>query len=185
MVSLDKMIASYSKHKNLKLSAAELGMPFQTLYYRLRNAGVRVTGDKERYGTEKDRFAARCEAIFKSLVPDAKDQNDHKFQAKIDFMVHGIPVDVKGAAIQIPYKGRNSGHRWMFSIKRQKKDAVFFVMFGFESSASPNPAEVFLIPSELIEAKTTISISCYGKSKWHAYRVGADELSEIFKQMIN
>jgi len=184
MATINEMISSYQKHKNLKISAAELGMSFQTLYYHLRKAGVSVTGDKERYGTDKDKFAAKCEKIFSSLVPDALDKNLEEFQSKIDFTVYGIRIDVKGATIQKPSKSPG-GHRWMFSIKKQLITADFFVLFGFELSGDQDAKEVFLIPAELIASKQSISISCYGKSKWHAYSVNPEQLASMFREMKN
>lgn len=43
-------VEAYEKHKNLKLAAIEVGMPWQMLYVHLRKLGVPVTGDKARYG---------------------------------------------------------------------------------------------------------------------------------------
>ena len=54
---------AYSRHMNLKLAAHELGMKWQTLYYRLKRAGVPVVGDKLRHGSDRDRLAARAERI--------------------------------------------------------------------------------------------------------------------------
>ena len=64
----------YEKHKNLKLAANELGVKWQTLYVQLRNRGVPITGDKSRYGSDKDRLAARAEL---------KTRNGHRIITKI------------------------------------------------------------------------------------------------------
>lgn len=182
MITLDAMISAYEKHKNLKLAAEELGMKFQNLYYHLKKAGISVTGDKERYGSDKDKFAAKCEGVFSLLVPESINQNKLAYQSKIDFLVNGIGVDVKGAKIQKP--GRSpGGHRWMFSIKKQLIEAEFFVLMGFDDADTEKPKAIYLVPSELIAAHQSISISCFGKSKWHAYEIDAAELSDTFKSM--
>ena len=93
------IVESYSRLKNLKLVGKEVGMPFQSVYLVLRKAGVSVTGDKSRYGSETDRLAAGAEREFMSLVPDAKNMNEVQFQSKIDFDVHGVTVDVKSSRL--------------------------------------------------------------------------------------
>lgn len=44
-----KIIESYSRLKKLKLVGDETGIPWQTVYVRLRANNVPVTGDKARY----------------------------------------------------------------------------------------------------------------------------------------
>lgn len=108
-------VDAYSRLKNLKLVGLELGIPWQTVYVHLRAAGVPVTGDKSRYGSDTDRLAANAERIFAALVPNASDQNDKKFQAKVDFIVGQYKVDVKASRL------RNG--RWAFSLKKQERIA--------------------------------------------------------------
>ncbi len=180
MVTLEQKIESYAKHKNLKVAAAELGMSFQTLYWQLKKAGVSVTGDKERWGSVKDRFGVHAEKIFHEIVPHAQNNNDSKFQAKCDFIVSGIKVEIKASKRQALGKG-SGGDRWMFSIKRQNSEADFFVMFAFSPDASLE--KVFLIPAGVIVCMHTISICVNGKSKWHAYEVSLDQLRTIFDDL--
>lgn len=80
---------------NLKLAANELGINWKTLYCRLKKQGVKVVGDKLRYGTDRDRIGAYGEALFKGLVPDARDRNMVEFQSKYDFDLYGMKIDVK------------------------------------------------------------------------------------------
>ena len=80
---MEEEIRVYEKHKNLKIAANELGVKWQSLYVRLKKAGIAVTGDKERYGSDKDRLANKAESIFQSLVPNAISQNDIKFQSNL------------------------------------------------------------------------------------------------------
>lgn len=49
-MSQDRCIEAYSRLKNLKLVGEEIGMKWQTVYVQLKKAGVKVTGDKARYG---------------------------------------------------------------------------------------------------------------------------------------
>lgn len=180
MPSIEEKKAAYQKHKNLKLAAAELGMSFQTLYWQLRKEGVPITGDKERYGSVKDRFGCHAERIFSEIVDWAEDQNNIKHQAKFDFLVGDIRVDVKAAKRQSLGIGAG-GDRWAFSIKRQKTDCDFFALFGFSKDAELE--SIFLIPAELIVGFYSVSISVNGKSKWHPYAVTKDELRQMFYDM--
>ena len=56
---IDKCIESYSRLKNLKLVGLEVGIPWQTVYVYLKQAGISVTGDKSRYGSATDRVAVK------------------------------------------------------------------------------------------------------------------------------
>ncbi|MDG4870278.1 hypothetical protein P8631_19990, partial [Guyparkeria sp. 1SP6A2] len=85
--------------------------------------GEPVTGDKLRYGSDTDRFAARAERKFNELVPFAMSQNEKKFQSKVDFMVGDSTIDVKAANLK--------NNRWSFSLKKQENIADFFVCFAF------------------------------------------------------
>lgn len=167
---------AYERHKNLKLAAAELGMPWQSLYVHLRKAGVPVTGDKARYGSDKDRLAAASEMEFEKLVPFAKNQNKDRFQAKCDFLVGKEKVDVKCARLRQGCK-RFKARRWSFSIKKQELLADFMVCFAMLDSGS---YRLLLVPGELIRNYQTISIPENGKSKWLQYEVTASELTEFF-----
>lgn len=173
MPTIEEKIASYKKHQNLKIAAKELGMSFQTLYWQLKKEGVAITGNKERYGTEKDRFGLLAERMFQEIFPAAKDQNNVKHQAKYDFALGELKIDIKASKRASLGVGAG-GDRWAFSIKRQINDCDFFVMFAFSKSAEIE--DIFLIPAELIVALSSISISCNGKSKWHAYSVTKEEL---------
>ena len=91
------IVSSYRKHKNLFHVGRELGMPWQTVYVHLRSAGEPVTGDKARWGSVKDQFAARAEDFFQGLVPSAENMNQKQWQSKYDFAINGCKIDVKGA----------------------------------------------------------------------------------------
>jgi hypothetical protein len=56
---VDLCVSRYRDLKNCHLVGAELGMPWQTVYWNLKKAGEPVVGDKARYGSETDRLAAR------------------------------------------------------------------------------------------------------------------------------
>jgi hypothetical protein len=180
MKSIDEMIESYGRHKNLKIASDELGMNFQTLYWHLKKAGISCSGDKERYGSAKDRFGAAAELEFQKIIPYAEDQNKTRFQPKVDFLVNGVKFEIKSAKRQCLGVGAG-GDRWSFSIKKQIEEADFFVLFGF--SRSGDVESIFLVPAELIASKTTVSVSCNGSSKWHDYSLSKEGLAAAVREI--
>ncbi|MGE8446618.1 MAG: hypothetical protein ACN6O1_10405 [Comamonas sp.] len=175
-----KCIAAYEVHRNLKLAANDVGVPWQTVYVHLRRAGVPVTGDKLRYGSESDKLAARAEKLFLKHVPNAEDQNIRQFQSKVDFMFAGLGIDVK-ASRKKQHGVQPSMQRWMFSIKKQEAVADFFVCYGFDRDGI-NLERMLLIPGELARHYTTISVSTAG-GKWLDYAIEPDALSEFFNSL--
>jgi hypothetical protein len=176
MPNLQEMIDSYKKHENLKIAGAELGISFQTLYWHLKKAGVSVAGNKERYGSEKDRFGVFAEKIFAEIVPEADDLNGKKFQSKFDFQINGVRLEIKAAKRQSLGFGKG-GDRWAFSIKRQISECDFYVLFAF--SPDKELEKIFLVPHDVLCNTTTISVSVNGVSKWHSYEVTKESLREI------
>jgi len=172
---------AYQKHKNLKLAAEELGIKWQSLYVQLRKAGIPVTGDKARYGSDKDRLAARAELEFERLVPFAVDQNLIKFQSKFDFLVGAEKVDIKSSGLNQGCK-KLPAKRWAFSVKKQEFCADFIVCFAMQD----DDYRIFLIPGELVRNYQTISIAenKSSKSKWLQYEVSKSELTEFFEEII-
>lgn len=175
----DKCVESYLRLKRLKSVGDELGVPWQTVYVHLRAAGVPVTGDKSRYGSETDRLAAKGEAYFESLVPSAENQNKACFQPRFDFLVHGNKVDVKTSTKRKSNKN-SQVERWAFSSAKQESEADFFVLIGYDEA---NPKHVWLIPGEIARNYKTISISCKTKGKWWDYEIEARQLSEFFQSL--
>lgn len=171
--------AVYNKHLNLKIAANELGIKWQNLYIKLRKQGVPVVGDKLRYGSDKDRLAARAEIEFIKIVPFAEDQNKLKFQAKFDYLVGNEKIDIKASNLKRGCK-RFEARRWAFSVKKQEFCADFIVCFAFSDDDS---YKIFLIPGEFVRNYQTISISENGKSKWLDYEVSKEELFQIFSEI--
>ena len=188
--TIEEMTKCYDKHKNLKLAAKELGMVWQTLYWNLNKEGHAVTGDKSRYGSLTDKMARYGEELFKSLVPHAIDSNDTTFQAKVDFNVNGIPVDVKCSTKKDGYKSnpnKNTSYRWAFSTKVQEDYAEYLVLFcmeGFDASDYGDVEKILLIPKEFFKNKQSLSVSCI-KSKWFDFEVSKEELQEFFELIGN
>jgi len=172
-------VNAYRKHKNLKLAAIDVGIPWQSTYVHLRNAGEPVIGDKVRYGSDKDRLAAKGEALFKSLVPGAVDHNEEKYQSKLDFEVHGYSVDVKSSTLRLSNKACKL-RRWAFSMKKQEMLADFFVCVCF--GADGELSKIMLIPGEIVRKYATISLSEMG-SKWDDYVVDPGSLDPFFKSL--
>lgn len=173
-------IDAYQKHKNLKLAANEIGIPWQTVYVHLKKAGVPVVGDKLRYGTDRDRLGAMAEAKFKELVPFAQDMNKVQFQAKYDFTAGAFKIDVKAAKPRQPNK-RFPSKCWAFSIKRQALICDFIVCFCFTEERELK--HTLLVPSEFFSGLQTVSVTCHGHSKWRDYEVPAESLADFFSEM--
>jgi len=173
-------IEVYRRHKNLKIAAAELGLNWQTLYTRLKRAGEPVTGDKLRYGTDRDRLGAMGEALFKDWVPAADDLNAKKFQAKYDFDVGAFKVDVKASKPHQLNK-KYAAKSWAFSFKRQALIADFVCCFCLSEDKAIQ--HVLLVPKEFFVGLQTVSVSCDGHSKWLDYSIPASDLAEFFRAM--
>lgn len=173
-------ILAYRKHKNLKLAANELDMPWQTLYVHLKSYGEPVTGDKLRYGTDRDKLGALAEAKFHELVPFARDNNSHKFQSSYDFDVLGQKVDVK-ASMPRQLSKNYAAKSWSFSFKKQTFVCDFMCCFCFDENRQVE--HVLLIPHEFFNGLQTISVSCSGFSKWLDYSVQGNDLPEFFQSI--
>lgn len=167
---IDKCVESYRRLKNLKLVGQETGIPWQYVYLNLKSAGEPVNGDKRRYGSETDKFAAKAEKLFNELIPFSRDENGRKFQSKVDFIVKGHMVDVKAS------NQRND--RWAFSLKKQNEIADFFVLFAFNEDDS---YRIILIPGDLCRGYKTLSLAAKTKTKWWDYEVSKDELLLFFE----
>lgn len=173
---------AYNKHRNLKLAAAELGMPWQSLYVQLKKEGVTVTGDKLRYGSDRDRLAALAEAEFRRLVPAARGMNTVSWQAKHDFDVNGIKVDVK-CSMPRQLSKKYQAKSWSFSFKKQSLLCDFICCFCMGEERELQ--RVLLVPREFFDGLQTVSVSCHGHSKWLEYEVAPEELSAFFSSLVN
>lgn len=171
-------INAYDKYKNLKLAASEVGIKWQDLYAILRKEGVKVTGDKAKYGSETDKLAVKGEKIFNDLVPIAKDLNKEQYQSKIDFDVFGYGVDVKTSNLN-KSNSKAKSKRWAFSVKKQELIADFFVGIALDNEVL---TKVYLIPCEIAKHYQTISVSENG-SKWDDYLIEPDELLDFFRSL--
>ena len=170
---------AYAKHKNLKLAAIEIGMKWQTLYCRLKAQGVAVTGDKLRYGADRDKLGVYGEQLFQSIVPFAQNANNNQFQSKVDFDVNGLKVDVK-AGMPRQLNKKFSALAWSFSFKRQTLHADFIVCFCLDEQKAIE--HILLVPKEFFNGLQTVSVSRKGYSKWFDYKIEQHELLEFFKE---
>lgn len=174
-----EIIESYGRIKNLKLVGKEMGIPWQTVYVRLKANSIAVSGDKLRYGTDRDRLGALAEAEFKRIVPFAKDNNTSKYQARYDFDVLGFKVDVKVSHPRQLNK-KYDAKSWSFSFKKQSLTCDFICCFCLDENKVTK--HILLVPSEFFKGLQTVSVSCCGDSKWLDYSINESELSEFFKQ---
>lgn len=179
MTLQDACIQAYQKHRHLKLAAEDVGIPWQTVYTHLRRAGFPVTGDKSKYGSDSDRFAAKSEADLIRFIPYAIDQNRHSFQSKMDFDILGYGADVKASRPQSSNKKAKT-RRWCFSVKKQEIHADFFVCFAYSDDLEI--VHCLLIPGEIARHYISISLSPNGK-KWWDYLISPSDLSEFFTNL--
>ena len=184
MDTVQACIKSYERLKNLKLVGLDVGIPWQTVYVYLKRNGVRVVGDKARYGSATDRIAVIGEQWFKKDVPDAIDNNQIYFQSTIDFTVDKISVDVKTSQVRLcknKLTGEVSAYKWCFYINKQRDIADFFVLYAI--GLKGNKEHVFLLPRETATSRTTISIPISMNSKWSDYKIDSKYLSSFFKTL--
>lgn len=173
--------STYMRHMNIKNAAVELGMSWHALYTKLKNQGVAMRSDKLMYGSDRDKLGALAEKLFKDLVPFARDRNDVEYQAKYDFDVGNMKVDVKSSKPRQLSK-KFQAKSWSFSFKRQSILCDFFVCFCCNDDASVS--RILLVPKEFFVGLQTISVSCEGFSKWHEYSIEPNELSGFFCDLI-
>jgi len=140
-----------------------------------------VTGDKERYGSESDRFARLAEKHFKELVPYADDQNESKFQSKFDFQVGHLKIDVKCARPAIKQTS-SKVKSWAFSVKKQRLIADMILCIGYDEDDQP---EVYLlIPGPVARNCGTITLSKSKKGKWMDFAVEKHEIKPFFDELV-
>lgn len=171
---------AYEKHKNLKLAASEIGIKWQTLYFRLKNQGVNVVGDKLKYGSDRDRLSSLAEAAFLKLVPSAVSMNSIKWQHKYDFKVNGHKVDVKSSMPRQLNK-KYPSKSWAFNFKKQSLVCDFVCCFGMNENKELQ--KIILVPSEFFKGLSTVSISINGGSKWIDYEIDGGELEAFFHSL--
>lgn len=174
---MSKYEAAYRRHMNLKLAAEELGVPWPTLYSKLKAEGVEIVGDKLRYGSDRDRLAAMAEAEFLRLVPKAHPMNAIRWQSKHDFEVGALKVDVK-ASLPRQLSKKYEALAWSFSFKKQTLLCDFICCFCMDENKKIE--KILLVPSEFFAGLQTVSVSCNGSSKWLDYQVQPEELSKFF-----
>lgn len=173
-------VEAYRRHKNLKLAAAECGMPWQSLYVALKKAGEPVTGDKSRYGSRKDKLTAKAEQEFQSIVPFAENMNKMKWQAKYDFDVLGLKVEVKAATLKIS-SAKSAVRRWAFSFKKQTLICDFMCCFCYSDAGTVQ--RVIIAPSEIFSGVQAISVSENVCGKWAEYEIPVEDVAEFFRQL--
>lgn len=177
---VDKMISLYSEYHNLKLVGHEMDIPWQTVYWWLKKEGVSVRGNKSKYGGLKDQIGLIGERVFKQTFPEAEDQNVLQFQAKYDFLLKGLKIDVKTSFPRdMKSKGANVLYRWGFHTKTQR-DADFIVGYCYDGDLENYELKkIFLIPNEFVKDIQTVSIPCKGRSKWYEFEITHEELVEF------
>tara|TARA_R110002020_G_C16063712_1_gene755675 strand:- start:27 stop:599 length:573 start_codon:yes stop_codon:yes gene_type:complete len=181
---IEACVASYKVNKNLKLVGSELGIPWQTVYVYLKEAGVQITGDKKRYGSTSDKLAREYEDKFKQIVPQAIDNNQSQFQSTVDFFVGSISVDVKVSRLQNSGKtpkGKSFASRWAYCISKQKDIADVFVLFALDGN--DDIKHIFAVPNDVAVNHSTISIPFSMRSKWAEFKIDQSEVREFLVEL--
>ena len=140
----------------------------------MKKVGEPVSGNKRKYGTDKEKMAAHAESLFKKIVPFAKDNNKKEFQSKVDFTVNDYRVEIKSATLR---NGGKGNMRWSFDLRKQEKVADFFICFALNDDWSVN--KILFIPGDVIKTYQTLSLSL-GKSKWNDYAVSENDIKSFF-----
>lgn len=168
-------VMEYGKLKNLKLVSEKLKFPLSTIYWNLKKAGIEVIGDKNIYGSSKDKLACRGEDYIEQLLPNADNQNKKFYQPKVDFIINEISLEIKSA--------RQKG-RWAFSLKKQRKLADFFLLLAFDLQGREIKYH-FLIPNKMIlSSLETLSIPInFKNSKWGAFLISKKQIKEFFSEI--
>lgn len=177
-------VERYRELKNLKLVSDATGIPWQTVYTHLKRAGEPVTGDKQRYGSETDRLAARAERWFAATVPWAVDLNQERFQAKVDFRVGEATVDVKVAR---PRTSKTGVLRWTWSLRKQVSIADHFVCLALVvADGDLHVSRVLLVPGDVARFHTAFGVSFDGtfKGKWSDYVITPSDLRDFFQGIV-
>lgn len=128
--NIDEVIEAYNQTPNLKVVGERLSIPWQSVYVILKENGVSVVGDKKQYGADTDKLARKAEEAFNKIVDYAIDKNKDEFQAKYDFDVGSVKVDIKASTKKVGNrrsKTANKYLRWAFGVKVQSDVADFLV----------------------------------------------------------
>lgn len=181
---VDLIIQDYEKHKNLKIVGANLGIPWQTVYWHLKKKSVPVTGDKEKYGSVSDKVGFIGEKLFSQTVPDVVNQNTLQFQSKYDFIYKDLNIDVKTSLLKTvgnKVEGRTS-ERWAFSFGKQPNVDVLVCYCLTGVKEDYHVEHILLIPRDLLTIRYTISVT-KGNSKWLDFKVSEKDLTDFFERI--
>jgi len=179
--NIERIKELYAKVKNLKLVSEALSIPWQTVYWWLKKEGVQVVGDKARYGGDSDSVGIIGELLFKRLFPDAVYENDTKYQAKHDFTLHGLKIDIKTSSLRsVKTRKGNIATRWGFNCYNAAEHGIdFFVCFCLNANGR-DVDKILLIPSEMVVSETGgVSVSS-NRSKWDAFVITEQDIVEFF-----
>lgn len=82
----------------------------------------------------------------------------------------GYKIDVKSATIQLTHGGKSK--TWQFRT-RQNITADYFLCLAFTDRESLEPVHLWLIPSDVVSGRSTLSISPNRLNKWSKYELPA------------
>jgi hypothetical protein len=146
--------------------ARRIGSTPGAVGYHLYKAGVTLTGDKLRYGCERDRQARKAELFVLSQLDGAIDHNAAQFQPKMDATYRGFRIEVKSSVLQ-----HHTGQLLLsFMVEKQPHLADLFVCVGYFRNDDDVPLAVYVVPGHLAP-RWCIKITLTGRSKYERFRV--------------
>jgi hypothetical protein len=178
---IEEMKTLYTEHQKLHTVGDIMNIPWQTVYWWLKKEGVSVTGNKSWYGGENNQIALIGEDLFRSVAPNAVNQNDLMFQPKYDYTLGNLKIEIKTAFLRDGKSRSNKVNlRWAFNTKKQQ-EADYIICYCLSGHISSyNVDRILLIPREFITDIQTVSVSPR-KSKWLDFETTKKDLADFLK----
>jgi len=160
------LAAMYAETPSVVEIARRIGSTPGAVGYHLYKAGVTLTGDKLRYGCERDKQARKAELFVLSQLNGAVDHNAAQFQPKTDVTYRGFRIEVKSSVLQ----HRRGQLILSFMVEKQPHIVDLFVCVGYFNSNDDVPLTVYVIPGHLAP-RWCIKITLTGRSKYERFRI--------------
>jgi hypothetical protein len=153
------------------------------------------TGKNRRKNVERYRGYVRAHAYRNGAKPMSENKTCSQFLGihvaervlaqmfnDVEVMPHGHPgydfICNKGKKIDVKASCLNmSEHRWRYCIKRNTC-ADYFLCLAFDNRDDLNPLHIWLIPGDVINSYTHVSISTKVIDKWDDYKIPLYRLKE-------
>jgi hypothetical protein len=158
--------AMYADTPSLVEIARRIGSTPGAVGYQLYKRGVKLVGDKLRFGCDRDRQARMAELYVLSKLNGAIDHNAEQFQPEVDITYRGARIDVKSSVLQ------RVGHHvsLSFMVEKHPGQVDLFVCLGYVRHGDDEPIAVYVIPGN--EApRWSIRIPLTGHARYERFKV--------------